>query len=118
MYPIYVDNSDAVNKGTFSKSFDPPIEFTEGDTMALTSLSMYNTIYNISEFIPNNKIYFCRINSNDLSATMSKSVSVIQNGSTGNYLYTATLPNGQYTVEKIDIFWQNALIIGTRKTTH
>jgi len=55
MYQIYIDNSKSENKGKFEINFDPGIEFADGDTIALTALSIYNSIYNISEYYPNNK---------------------------------------------------------------
>ena len=60
MYNIHVDNSKSINKGTFNLEFNPPIEFNENDKLALTNLSMYNSIYNISEYYPNNKFIFIK----------------------------------------------------------
>ena len=99
MYNIHVDNSKSLNKGTFSLEFNPPIEFNENDKLALTNLSMYNSIYNISEYYPNNKFYFYKTNG---TITHGSSTTEQQNGA--NYLYTTTFPNGQYGVGNIDSF--------------
>jgi hypothetical protein len=100
MYNIHVDNSKSINKGTFSLEFNPPIEFGENDKLALTNLSMYNSIYNISEYYPNNKFYFYK--TNGTISSYGSSTTEEQNGA--HYLYTTTFPNGQYGVGNIDSF--------------
>jgi hypothetical protein len=101
MYQIYCDNASSPNKGKFELNFEPGIEFPENSTMALTALSMYNSIYNISEFYPNNLFYIYRTGS-ELPTVLNSSREEKQDGE--NWLYTITLPNGQYSLTNIDTF--------------
>ncbi len=104
MYQIYIDNSKSENKGKFEINFDPGIEFADGDTIALTALSIYNSIYNISEYYPNNKFYIYKTNGTLPAVTNSSRVVASDSGASGNNLYTITLPNGQYSLTNIDTF--------------
>ena len=88
--PILLNSTHYVSgtKSTYQYSFPNNIEFNHGDTCSLTSLSMYNSIFNISAEAGNNKL------------------NIIY----GPDVIALTLPDGLYGINDIDSYIQHFAI--------
>ena len=90
-------DTNATNR--FVYRFPQNVKFNKGDTVALQSISMYNSIFNVEASRSNN------------------TMGIIWNANT-SVTYTFTIPDGNYTVAQLNYFLQQQCVLNNLYVTN
>jgi hypothetical protein len=98
MYNLFFNSKGATNKGKFQILFpNEGLWFKPGSLIALSTISVYNSIYNISSYRNNNKLYIKL----DNEITHNQATELDTDDST-YWVYEINIENGQYSAEMLD----------------
>lgn len=96
---INSSHRDLTSNNRFIYKFPSSVKFERGDSVALQSISMYNSIFNVEASRSNN------------------TVSIIWNADT-SVQYNFTIPDGFYTVSQLNYFLQQQMILNNLYVTN